>query len=116
MRQSTYTPSQFEGYSLSVDILNILACVAVIFLHVNGAVWAFSYERYWTTSLVIECVFFLGGSCIFYVVWRNAHGLSPTIQYRNLFQTTFFQNINPVPFLEFHFNSLGDIFAALIAH
>ena len=59
MRQSTYTPSQFEGYSLSVDILNILACVAVIFLHVNGAVWAFSYERYWTTSLVIECVFFL---------------------------------------------------------
>ena len=40
------------------DIMNIAACIAVVFLHVNGAIWDFSYGRYWVTSLVIECVFF----------------------------------------------------------
>lgn len=38
--------------------MNIAACIAVIALHVNGAIWTFSYDRYWVTSLVIETVFY----------------------------------------------------------
>lgn len=36
------------------DILNILACVAVVFLHCNGAVHSFSNTRIWKECLVIE--------------------------------------------------------------
>ena len=36
------------------DVLNILACIAVIFLHCNGAVHEFSNTRLWKESLVIE--------------------------------------------------------------
>lgn len=36
------------------DILNILACIAVVFLHCNSAVHYFSNTRLWKESLVIE--------------------------------------------------------------
>ena len=38
------------------DILNILACIAVVFLHCNGAVHKFSNTRLWKECLVIEVV------------------------------------------------------------
>lgn len=36
------------------DILNILACIAVLFLHCNGEVHNFSNTRLWRECLVIE--------------------------------------------------------------
>lgn len=36
------------------DILNILACIAVVFLHCNGAVHSFANTRLWKECLVIE--------------------------------------------------------------
>lgn len=36
------------------DILNIIACIAVLYLHCNGAVHSFSDTRLWKESLVIE--------------------------------------------------------------
>lgn len=47
-----------KQYVLAYDIMNIVACIAVIALHVNGAFWTFSYNNYWKTSLVIETVFY----------------------------------------------------------
>lgn len=47
-----------QGYKIEYDLLNISACIAVVALHVNGAVWGFSYDRYWITCLLIECVFY----------------------------------------------------------
>lgn len=47
-----------SSYQPALDVMNIVACIAVIAMHVNGAVWSFSYERYWLTSLIIECVCF----------------------------------------------------------
>lgn len=38
------------------DILNILACIAVLFLHCNGAVHNFSNTRLWKECLVIEVI------------------------------------------------------------
>lgn len=37
------------------DVLNLLACIAVIALHHNGTVWNFSDSWTWKTSLVVEC-------------------------------------------------------------
>ena len=36
------------------DILNIIACIAVIFLHCNGTIHSFANTRLWKESLVIE--------------------------------------------------------------
>ena len=47
-----------RSYQPALDVMNIVACIAVIAMHMNGAVWSFSYERYWLTSLIIECVCF----------------------------------------------------------
>ena len=38
------------------DILNIIACLAVVFLHCNGGVHGFSNTRLWKEYLVIEVV------------------------------------------------------------
>lgn len=38
------------------DILNILACVCVVFLHMNGIVHTYSTSRAWKTALVFEVI------------------------------------------------------------
>lgn len=38
------------------DILNILACISVVFLHCNGIVHTYSVNTYWKTSLIFEVV------------------------------------------------------------
>jgi len=43
---------------LYFDVLNILACLAVIFLHCNGIVHTYTNERYWATSLIFEVIFY----------------------------------------------------------
>lgn len=40
---------------LYIDILNILACLAVISLHHNGLVHSFEDTLAWRESLVVEC-------------------------------------------------------------
>lgn len=39
-----------------IDLLNVLACICVISMHVNGIVHTFSYDRAWKTSLIVETV------------------------------------------------------------
>lgn len=43
---------------LYYDVLNIAACLAVLFLHFNGIVHTFSPTRAWLQALVAECVFY----------------------------------------------------------
>lgn len=43
---------------IGFDLLNICACICVVAMHVNSAVWTFSYNRNWITSMVIETVCF----------------------------------------------------------
>ena len=38
------------------DLLNIVACIAVIALHCNGIVHMYSEARCWKTSLIVETV------------------------------------------------------------
>lgn len=39
-----------------IDILNILACFCMVWLHCNGTAHTYANERYWTTALVVEVV------------------------------------------------------------
>lgn len=49
-----------ENYSLEyIDILAVLSCLAVVFLHSNGVFWSFEKSRWWIYADVIEsaCTF-----------------------------------------------------------
>lgn len=51
--------SRIKGRKVHLDVLNILACISVIYLHVNGAAfWNFSYDEYWFSGVVIESLFY----------------------------------------------------------
>ena len=39
-----------------LDILNIIAILCVIAMHCNGVVHSYSTQRWWRTSLIVECV------------------------------------------------------------
>lgn len=41
---------------VSYDILNVMACIAVVYLHQNGAVHKFSYCPGWFFALGVECL------------------------------------------------------------
>lgn len=80
-----------------IDYLNVLSCIAVIALHCNGCFWNFSYERYWKTSVFIECFFYWAVPCFFMITGATL------IDYRNKYSTkTFFEKRfwrSVVPFL-----------------
>jgi len=40
------------------DILNILACISVVFIHMNGIVHSYSQARAWKTALIFEVICF----------------------------------------------------------
>lgn len=50
-----------------ITLLNVVSCVAVVFLHTNGCFWAFSRERYWMTANVIESVFYFAVPILFMI-------------------------------------------------
>lgn len=49
-----------------IDLANVIATFAVVFLHANSCFWDFSKERYWITADVIESVFYFCGSFVLY--------------------------------------------------
>lgn len=40
-----------------IDLANVIAAIAVVFLHTNGCFWEFNKSRYWITANLIESVF-----------------------------------------------------------
>ena len=37
-----------------IQILGVIACLAVVAMHVNGCFWQFSYDRYWITANISD--------------------------------------------------------------
>lgn len=50
-----------------ISLINVISCIAVVFLHTNGCFWSFSLERYWKTANIIECVFYFAVPCFFMI-------------------------------------------------
>lgn len=49
---------QKQNRVLYFDVLNILACISVVFLHHNSLVHSFEDSLAWRESLVVECAFY----------------------------------------------------------
>ena len=67
-----------------IDYLNIFCCISVIALHCNGCFWQFSSERYWITSVFIECIFYFAVPVFFMISGVNL------IDYREKYDTKTF--------------------------
>ncbi len=50
-----------------ISVLNVAACLSVVFLHANGVFWDFGYERYWITANIIESVFYFAVPIFFMI-------------------------------------------------
>lgn len=61
------------------DILNIIAIIAVISLHMNGIVHGNPNIRAWNTSLIIECI--LGCTSIYDDIRSHFNELPRKIRY-----------------------------------
>ena len=72
---------------LYYDVLNILACLAVIALHHNGEVWNFADSMIWKSALGAECFFFWAVPVFFMISGATL------LNYREKYSTgTFFKN------------------------
>lgn len=82
---------------LYFDVLNICACLCVIFLHCNSMVHTFAYGRNWVLALAIECVFYWAVPVFFMLTGATL------MRYRDRYDTkTFFRRRvlrTVVPFL-----------------
>lgn len=56
--RKSFEESKIKNRVVYFDVLNILACISVIFLHCNGIVHTYSTMRAWKTSLIIEVICF----------------------------------------------------------
>lgn len=50
-----------------ITLINVVSCIAVVFLHTNGCFWAFSTARYWKTANIIESLFYFAVPCFFMI-------------------------------------------------
>lgn len=66
------------------DMLNIAACISVIFLHCNSMVHTFSYGKNWILALMIECLFYWAVPIFFMLTGATL------MRYRDRYDTTTF--------------------------
>lgn len=67
-----------------INVLSVISCIAVVFLHVNGCFWNFSYQRYWITANIIESVCYFAVPVFFMITGTTL------INYRKRYSTKTF--------------------------
>ena len=70
--------------NITIDVLNVLSCIAVIALHHNGLVHSYDGSRAWKESLIIECAFYW---CV--PVFLMISGIT-LMEYRDRYSTSVF--------------------------
>lgn len=80
-----------------VTNLNVLACIAVVYLHANGAFWNFSTERYWKTANIIETLFYWAVPIFFMISGVTLMNYPKRYTTKQFFQKRFSKTV--VPFL-----------------
>ena len=67
-----------------IQILGVIACLAVVAMHVNGCFWQFSYDRYWITANIIECICYFAVPIFFMISGATL------LNYRNVIPQRYF--------------------------
>lgn len=77
-----------NNHLLYIDVLNVISCVAVVFLHTNGVFWSHPGGRLWITSNFIETVFYYAVPIFFMISgttlidFRSRYNISKYIKKR----------------------------------
>lgn len=91
-----------------VDFLNVISCVGVVWLHVNGAVWTFSASKTWVVSWLLETLLYWPVPIFFMLT-----GIT-LLDYRKRYDTkTFVRKRVVKTFVPFLFWSVVSIFWAI---
>lgn len=64
-----------------ITILNVMACIAVVFIHTDEAFWTFSYEPYWVFANIVHCVLLFSVPIFFMISGCNL------LDYRDKYST-----------------------------
>ena len=80
---------------LYFDVMNVLACIAVVILHHNTAVHSFSNGRGWVLSLMMECTFYWAVPIFLMVSGSNLLGYHKMYGLKTFFQKRFVRTFIP---------------------
>ena len=79
--QHTHTSSLRNKRIIYLDILNIIAILAVIAMHCNGLIYGNPNAKAWNTSLIVECICYFAVPLFFMISGANL------IKYRERYDT-----------------------------
>ena len=81
-----------------LDVLNVLAIISVVALHMNGIVHTYSPDRSWATSLVMECVFYYAVPVFFMITGANLLNYRQKYDTKTYFKKRFIKVLIPAMF------------------
>ena len=67
-----------------IQVLSVVASIAVVMMHTNGIFWEFAYEGYWVWSNLLECLVYFAVPTFFMISGCNL------IDYRKKYSTKIF--------------------------
>lgn len=82
--ENVHTGDCLTNRIVYLDLLNVLAIVAVIAMHCNGLVHGNPMTRAWNTSLVVECICYFAVPIFFMISGANL------MKYRERYSTKVF--------------------------
>lgn len=89
------SPSSTPKYYHYLDILNILACLAVIFMHCNGIVHTYDNTRIWKESMIIETVCYWAVPIFFMITGATLMSYRKKYTTRVFFHKRFIKTVIP---------------------
>lgn len=85
------------------DLLNIVACLAVVFLHCNNMVFTYAPGKNWAFGLGIEVVFYWAVPIFIMISGANLMKYRDRYDTKTFFQKAPRQNISSIRYLEHYF-------------
>ena len=84
-----------------LDILNIIAILCVIAMHCNGVVHSYSTQRWWRTSLIVECVAYFAVPLFLMISGANLFAYRKKYDTKTFFKKRFCKVLIPFIFWAF---------------
>lgn len=102
---SSTTPRRVVAF----DILNILACISVVALHVNGDVWAFGRNAHWLSCMVVQVVCYWAVAVFVMLTGATLMDYRDRYDTRTFFKKRFLKTV--IPFFAWSFLAIVSLIA-----